>query len=930
MSALVAWVLLVLGALIPFLIMASDRVWSFGVELGFLGVLACSIGLVRLVRREPAKSAADTANSAAQPPVVVRTSWRPLILWLASSTALWAVLYLAVAGVYPAQPFVAGTLVTLAFIAWVAASFTLGRALGVWATEKSEQERALLERHGFWLLVIGSLLYLPMLGNFALLDPWETHYGEVAREILARDDWISLWWAQDGWFWSKPVLTFWIQSLSFKVFGVNYMPDQMVAGVLAGRWPQPEWAARWPVFLMTLLSVHVLYRACVRPFGRRAAFLGGLVLLTCPYWVILARQTMTDMPYVAPMTAALAFLMLGLQTKPDALVRDYRVSLGRWNFRFNAFQLLFCAILVCALPQILYLLTRQVTLHLGDPFGFRPHLDEFMRGSGGGNCGQPGNKSCGAAGVRVAWGHPALAALVWMLLGGLLLFLNRRERRVQRLYFLAGWFCTALAALGKGAPGLVIPLATALVFVVVTGRFRDLLRLEFPALLLLTAIVTLPWYVQMYMRHGYAFIDRLIFHDMVKRAFKHVHDTNKGDDTSFRYYIWQLGYGLFPWTGLAAGGLMWWGRRGQRVKDQHSNAALYLMTWFLITFGMFSVTGTKFHHYILPLVPPTAMLTGCLLARYVPKRLPDGWGRTAAYYGGMLAGTGGLYFGILSFFPGSVAGLTWDGELAPAKLWLGVLLLLGATGCMVFVARRFGVTEPAVEGRSALAEERARYLSAVLGAVAIAAAVAVFLAGRDMFTTNKGDLDGPIRLLHLVTYNYDRPWPEVLDFRPALLAFTILGAGLCALLAVHPVRRHLGVVFCGAAFWWTVWVCDVYLVQIAPHWSQRATMIEYLKQRQGPNEFLVAYQMNWKGENFYTGNRMATYVSTGKKFKDWIAKQRKKGVTTMFFTTEHSRINSLKRELNRPKDFELLTTEADNNKFVLARVHFSGPIEDDE
>ena len=51
----------------------------------------------------------------------------------------------------------------------------------------------------------------------------------------------------------------------------------------------------------------------------------------------------------------------------------------------------------------------------------------------------------------------------------------------------------------------------------------------------------LPWYVQMYMRHGAPFTDRLLFHDMYKRAFVHVHDTNTGDDVSFRYYVWQLG-----------------------------------------------------------------------------------------------------------------------------------------------------------------------------------------------------------------------------------------------------------------------------------------------------------------------------------------------------------------------------------------------------
>ena len=40
--------------------------------------------------------------------------------------------------------------------------------------------RTLWRRHGFWLVVAASVLYLPMLGNHSLTDPWETHYGEEA------------------------------------------------------------------------------------------------------------------------------------------------------------------------------------------------------------------------------------------------------------------------------------------------------------------------------------------------------------------------------------------------------------------------------------------------------------------------------------------------------------------------------------------------------------------------------------------------------------------------------------------------------------------------------------------------------------------------------------------------------------------------------
>src|SRR5690606_37092284 len=122
-----------------------------------------------------------------------------------------------------------------------------------------------------------ALIHLPMLGNFGLIDPWETHYGEVAREILARDDWISLWWAQDGWFYTKPILNFWLQSLSFKVFGVHYMPDEMVRGVLEGLTPQPEWAVRLPVFWLATAGGYVMYKASSPLVGRGAALAGGLI-----------------------------------------------------------------------------------------------------------------------------------------------------------------------------------------------------------------------------------------------------------------------------------------------------------------------------------------------------------------------------------------------------------------------------------------------------------------------------------------------------------------------------------------------------------------------------------------------------------------------------------------------------------------------------
>jgi MFS family permease len=85
------------------------------------------------------------------------------------------------------------------------------------------------------VIAVALAVLVPGIWGYTLIDPWETHYGEVAREMLARNDWISTWWAQDGWFWSKPILNFWAQGLSFAAFGVAWGAWQAILPDLAGR-----------------------------------------------------------------------------------------------------------------------------------------------------------------------------------------------------------------------------------------------------------------------------------------------------------------------------------------------------------------------------------------------------------------------------------------------------------------------------------------------------------------------------------------------------------------------------------------------------------------------------------------------------------------------------------------------------------------------
>jgi 4-amino-4-deoxy-L-arabinose transferase-like glycosyltransferase len=898
-----ALVVVALASLLTFLLMSTDRHFAFSVPLGAtLCALATLAGLDFL-------GTFDGARASAESP---RRLFGPRLVEFAGSMVLCgAVLRLVVAGRLPfgnagAAFGVTGTLLWLGI-----AGFRLLAGLGL-----VDGTRPLLTRFGFWLFVLNLVLYVPLLGSYSLSDPWETHYGEVAREMLARDDWISTWWAQENWFWSKPVLDFWLQALSFSTFGVRFEPDQMLASVANGIVPHPEWAARLPVFLLMLPAVYLAYRAMARRFGARAGFLGALVLSTAPHWYVIGRQSMTDMPYVAPLTAALACVLLGLDADPEAVAPTIDLRLGRRSVRLGAQHLVLGAVAVTVLPQVLYLFSRQLSIQtLGPHRGFRWHLDEMLFGSAG-NCGLPGNDDCRYyAPVEPAL-QPGVMALAWLAALGVFLWINRGEERQSRLYFLAAWYFTALSTLAKGAPGFVLPLAITIAGVGAARRFRDLARLELVSMALVVACVCMPWYVQMYLRHGPPFTDRLLFHDMYKRAFVHVHDTNTGDDVSFRYYVWQLGYGLFPWTGLCAAGLAFSQRAGDEAQNRRAEALGFLLLWFIVAFSLFTISLTKFHHYILPAVPPIALLTGIVLDRALPEIAPRGAGLVA--YLTLMAGSALLFLGgVLELGAASIVGRVPPPAASP--LAAGVCLA-GAVVLFALAARRWpsatASAGSATNGDTSSGDDApTRALLAFFG---LAAAAVILLVGRDL--SSPTDPEGPARFTYLASYNYARPWPPSLDFHGVLGAVTAMAAIAAAALAIPRLRHHAAVLLTCTSIWAAAWALDVYLVEAAPHWGQRDTILEYYKLRKGPDEPLAAYQMNWKGENFYTGNHVPAFVSTGTKFKNWLSDERDNGTRVIFFTTEHSRESTLKSELGKVKKYEKLTDRNFNNKFFLARV----------
>jgi 4-amino-4-deoxy-L-arabinose transferase-like glycosyltransferase len=772
-----------------------------------------------------------------------------------------------------------------------------------------------LRRPGLLVFVLASALYLPLLGRFGLWDPWETHYGEVSREILSRDDWISLWWAQDRWFWSKPILIFWSEALAWSASGIGFLPDT--------NFQHSEWVLRLPTYVYSMLGLLAAYAAMARAFGKRAALLGALVLATTPYYAMLTHQAITDMPCVGTMVAAMMMLLLAVHEDPERRVRSYRIG----PLVVSAHEVVLGLFLMLALPQILYLISRNVTW---DGTLFAWHRDEFEFGSGH-NPDVPGNFGIHAERPRITalWAEPLVQGLFWAACSAAVVFQLRRERRAQSLYMIAFYLLCGLSFMAKGIPGFAEPGLIALLYLVGCNRwsllFAGRLRVALGALALTT--ISLPWFVAMYMRHGNGFTDRLLIHDHLNRLTSGVH----GDTGSIQYFVQQLGYGMFPWIALVPVALAPLALSGSFLRApadvapaeavRKRETAIVLGLWFASAFTLYSAMITKFHHYVFPASPPAALLVGVLLDRMLGERVPVV--RPRAWLALALA--------LLSPLPLVLGAAAMRGNLRgvlPPKLkpsqeavWIFhhgmgfaaslLLVLLGVAlfGAALFLRRRAADTSAEVAAEDA----RDRTLSAGL----LAAGVVCAFVGRDLSWTTAQRPAGDERLIQLFIYNYDRPFPAHLDYRALFGGFAIVATALLLAASARAWRPVATQAFVALGLAFTLFYLDLYMVDLTPHWSQRELVERYYHERKSAKEPLVAWQMNWKGENFYTGNRVAVFVDlNNKEFETWIDKNKGK---TAFVVLEHSRLSRL-RSLMGARTVQALTDERDNNKFVLVRV----------
>ncbi len=126
------------------------------------------------------------------------------------------------------------------------------------------------------LFVICGILFTYHLGSALPIIESEKFYFQSVKEMFARHDWITPYY-QGRFRFQKPILFYWLVSLSYLTFGIN------------------NFAVRFPSAVAGVLTVIFTFNIGRRLFDRKTGFLAAGILATSALFFMYARYASPDM-----------------------------------------------------------------------------------------------------------------------------------------------------------------------------------------------------------------------------------------------------------------------------------------------------------------------------------------------------------------------------------------------------------------------------------------------------------------------------------------------------------------------------------------------------------------------------------------------------------------------------------------------------------
>jgi len=241
---------------------------------------------------------------------------------------------------------------------------------------------------------------------------------------------------------------------------------------------------------------------------------------------------------------------------------------------------------------------------------------------------------------------------------------NPRSGKIHSLMMYAAM---AIGTLVKGPIASVVPSIVIFFYLLLTRKWFLLRRLNILLGIILYLTIVSPWYGWAEVRNP-GYLRYFLWEEHLLRYVTPHFGRSKG----WYYYFLVLGAGFLPWSffiPLVATNL--W-------KRTFTDANLFLVLWIILPFAFFSASNAKLPHYILPIYPALAILTGQALV----DRIHD----TATKHSRVIYIPGIFTIAFISYL---LVGTSWPNLLASeirsvVTQRFSVLLLFGASIVGIF------------------------------------------------------------------------------------------------------------------------------------------------------------------------------------------------------------------------------------------------------
>ncbi len=277
--------------------------------------------------------------------------------------------------------------------------------------------------------------------------------------------------------------------------------------------------------------------------------------------------------------------------------------------------------------------------------------------------------------ARFATLDPALAFFMTAALGLFYFAVEAADlrSRTSRHLLIAAAIMLALGTLAKGPVAVALAGAIALGFMLIERRAREIPRFPWLASVAIYAVIVVPWFALAAARNP-GFLNFFFLHEHVAR---YLESSEHGWGPYFLIVV--AAAGTWPWLYFAISGAADLWRERQSAITRARDPLAFLLLWFFVVLIFFSIPRSKLGSYILPGLPPIAILAGLGMANFLSK------GRSQRFIGWFAA----LNFVIAIGLATALA--TFVHRLEPAMIIDGAIIVAGLTilgiGPMV-IARR--------------------------------------------------------------------------------------------------------------------------------------------------------------------------------------------------------------------------------------------------